>query len=114
MFKIEQVTSDSLQQQTLILEDGSSLSLTIYFMPMQFGWFIRNLTYGDFVINNLRIVNTGNMLHQWKNKLPFGIACFSKENREPSQQEDFSSGNSELFILSESEVEDFEDFLRDG
>lgn len=114
MLLIKQITSNPLQSQTLVLPDGTSLALTIYFRPMQFGWFINTLTYGSFVLNGLRITNTPNMLNQWQNIIPFGLACFSVGNREPSLQQDFVSGNSKLYILTQAEVREFESFLKNG
>lgn len=110
MRRIEQITSAALQKQRLVLPDGTAFDLTIYFRPMQYGWFIEELTYGDFVLRGVRITNLPNILHQWKNKLPFGLACFSKQNREPSQPLDFQSGDSSLYILSESEVDYFTEY----
>jgi hypothetical protein len=114
MYLIPQITDDTLQTQSLILPDGSSLSLTIYFIPMQYGWFITNLTYGTFVLEGVRITNNPNILQQFKNQLPFGLACFSKSDREPSQQQDFSSGASKLYILTSDEVEEYSEFLSNG
>lgn len=105
MFIIQQITTDSDQKQTLILSDGTQILIELYFSPMQYGWFITSLTYGDFVLQGLRITNSPNMLQQFKNQIPFGLACFSTNNREPSQQDDFASGNSELYILSAAEVQ---------
>lgn len=111
MLLIQQVTSNPLQKQTLVLPDGSSLSLVIYFRPLQQGWFINNLTYGTFVLNGLRITNSPNMLNQWRSLLPFGLACFSTANREPSLSQDFSSGASSLYILTQAEVDQYTEFL---
>ena len=111
MFKINQVTSDTLQRQNLVLADGTTLILTLYFMPQQIGWFIRELTYGSVKIQGMRICNNFNILHQYKNKLPFGLACISKSDREPTQIDDFSSGNSILYILSTDEVLEYSRFL---
>lgn len=111
MYQIQNITNDSKQKQTLVLPDGTSIVFSIYFCPMQLGWFIRELTYGEFTLNGLRICNSPNMLHQWRNVLPFGLACFSQDNREPSLQEDFSSQTSQLFILNSSEVEAYTEFL---
>lgn len=108
---MQQVTSDTRQKQSITLPDGSIVQLSIYFMPMQYGWFIDELIYGDFILKGLRITNSPNMLRQWKNKLPFGLACISKANREPMLQEDFSSGNSKIYLLSEEEVQAYEDYL---
>lgn len=114
MFIIQQLTSDSLQKQILILPDGTQLTMTIYFVPMQLGWFITNLTYGDFILNGLRITNSPNMLNQFRNQIPFGLACYSTQNREPSQQQDFSSGASKLYILSEAECTQYAELLANG
>lgn len=113
MILINQVTADSLQQQTLILPDGTSFSLTINFVPMQLGWFITNLSYpaNNFILQGVRIVNSPNMLNQFQNQIPFGLACFTNQNREPSQQQDFSSGASQLFILTADEVTQYQELL---
>lgn len=112
MYLIQQVTADALQQQTLILPDGSGILLQLYFRPMQYGWFVNELTWGTFTIKGLRITNSPNMLHQFKNQIPFGLGCFSAANREPTLQEDFLSGASKLYLLTEDEIEEFAEALR--
>lgn len=111
MLKVNQILSQPRQTQTLTLPDGSSVVLEIYFRPMQYGWFLNNLTYNTFLLQSLRITNSPNMLHQWRNLIPFGLACFSVDNREPSLIQDFSSGNSTLYILTAAEVEQYTEFL---
>lgn len=111
MYQIKQITNDPLQKQTLILPDGTSLELVLYFIPMQYAWVIQSLTYGEFVLNGVRVCNSPNMLYQFKNQIPFGIACFSTNAREPSQQDDFTSGASTLFILTAAEVEEYAEIL---
>jgi len=111
MLLIQQVTSDTLQKQTIVLEDGSSFTITLYFMPLQYGWFIQELVYGDFILRGVRVSNSPNILRQWKNKIPFGLACISKGKREPYFIDDFSSANSSLYVLTESEVQAYEDYL---
>ena len=115
MLIIQKITTDALQKQTFVLPDGSKIVTTIAFIPMQFGWFIRDLTYAQGVINfeiqNLRITNSPNMLHQFRNQIPFGLACFSTNDREPSQQQDFSSGASVLYILTPDEVVEYTEII---
>jgi hypothetical protein len=113
MNQIAQITTDSLQNQILLLDDGSSVALTLYFVPMQYMWLIKNITYQKvgFTIENMRICNSPNMLRQYKNQIPFGMACFSTANREPSLQQDFASGASKLYILTEAEVLEYEAYL---
>lgn len=112
MLKINQVTSDSLQKQTLILPDGTPLVFTLYFQPQQFGWFIKELTYADFKVKSIRVCNNFNILHQFKNKIPFGLACISADDREPMFIEDFSTGKSVLYILTSEEVKIYTEFLQ--
>ncbi len=114
MLRIQQVTIDPLQKQTLVLGDGTTISLELYFRPQQLGWFINELVYRNFVLRGVRVTNSPNMLNQWRNLLPFGLACFSAVNREPSLLEDFSSGASKLYILTEAEVEEYAEFLSAG
>ncbi len=115
MFTVK-ITDDPVQSQTIILDDGTAIVLEYKFVPMQFGWFITSLTYSPngFVLNGLRITNNPNMLRQFKNNLPFGLACFSSSDREPSQQQDFSSKASNLYILTAEEVQQYEEFLTNG
>jgi hypothetical protein len=114
MLLIQQVTTAPLQKQVLVLQDGTTISLELYYRPQQNGWFVNELVYGDFTLRGLRISNSPNMLNQWRNLLPFGFACFSAANREPTQQEDFSSGASKLYILTEAEVAAYAEFLSAG
>lgn len=111
MLQINQITDDPLQQQALTLPDGTIVYLTLYYLPRQLGWFITSLTYGTFQLNGLRIINSPNMLHQFRNQIPFGLACFTSGNREPTQIEDFNQQNSILYILTSTEVNQYVEYL---
>lgn len=113
MNQINQISNDPLQTLIFSLPNGNQVSMTIYFIPMQYGWFITNLTYGDFVLNGVRITNNPNILRQFKNQIDFGLACFSASEREPSQQNDFATDASSLYILTSDEVQEYEDFLNE-
>lgn len=114
MLRIQRVTNDALQAQTLVLPNGASFSLTLYYRPIQLGWFINELVYGDFILRGVRVVISPNMLNQWRNKLPFGLACFVDGNREPTLQDDFSSEAAKLYVLTEAEVIEFAEYLKLG
>jgi len=111
MYLIQNITTDPAQGQTITLNDGTNLSFILTFYPMQYGWFFTNLTYGSLSINGLRVTNSPNMLRQWQNLIPFGMACYTAGNREPTQQQDFSSGASNLYILTSAEVQQYSEFL---
>ncbi len=105
------VTNDPVQKQVLILPDSSSISIQIRYVPMQYGWVIDFITYESWTINSLWVVNSPNLLRQFKNEIPFGLACQTVGNREPMFQNDFSTGTSNLFILTQDEVLTFENYL---
>lgn len=99
----------------MLLPDGTQINISLYYSPQQYGWFVTDLTYGSFEIQGLRITVSPNMLHQFRNQLPFGIACFiTTANREPTQQQDFSSELFQLFVLDATEVEQYTEFLASG
>ncbi len=112
MYQIQNITSDSKQKRSLVLPDGTQIQLSIYFVPLQTGWFIKNITYKNFSLSGIRICNSPDLLYQYKNEIPFGLACFSVfSDREPTQLQDFSSGASKLFILTDAEVEQYSEIL---
>jgi hypothetical protein len=111
MNRIQQFTSDPLQKQKIQMADGSVLSLTFCFKPQQYGWFIQELVYGSFSLYGVRICVSPNMLHQFKNQIPFGIACLSTDSREPTEQQDFSSGAANLYLLTADEVNYYTEYL---
>lgn len=111
MNQLQQITSDPYQTQEFIMPDGTSFTMTLRYAPMQYGWYIEELVYGDFRIKGIRVCNSPNMLYQFKNQIPFGLACFTKGNREPTQQQDFSSQTAILYLLTEEEVEEYAEYL---
>ena len=70
--------------------------------PQQFGWFM-NLVWGNFSVNNLRLAVGPNILRQFKNQIPFGIAISGVGNIDPLNQTDWVSNNG-FFILTSDDV----------
>ena len=114
MLLIQKISTDSYQTQTVRLDDGTSFVLTLYYVPMQYGWFITELVYQDFVVRNIRVTNIPNILYQWKNKIPFGLFCVTDGGREPTQLEDFATGVARLYVLTAAEVEEYTEYLENG
>jgi hypothetical protein len=108
---IQQFSAEPKQLITMILSDGSRFSIDVEYKPLQYGWFIVSLVYGDFSVSNLRIVTSPNMLYQFRNLIPFGLACFTEQNQEPTFTQDFASGRSKLYVLSAAELVVYEDIL---
>jgi hypothetical protein len=111
MMTVSGWNTDACQTQTLILPDGSSIGLTLYYSANQYSWFIQNLTYGNFQAQNLRMVTSPNILQQFMNQIPFGLACFTTDGLDSTQQQDLFSGYATLYILSSDEVEEVLEIL---
>ena len=101
---VSEITDEPKQKHVLNLPDGTSLTMILEYKPLQIGWFIQQLTYDTFTINNLKIVTSPNILYQFKNKLPFGIAIAVTDNDEATQAEDFQSGRAIFYLLTQAEV----------
>lgn len=116
MYLIQNITSNPTQTQTLILPNGQQANLTISYFAQQYAWFILSLTYAsaNFTLQGMQITANPNMLHQWRNSLPFGLGCFVTGNREPTQIQDFSAGAANLYILSAAEVAAYATHLTAG
>lgn len=114
MFKMQRINDYPLQRKTFNLPDGDLIDVTLYFMPMQKMWVFREITFNDITIRNVKIVTGLNILRQFKNIIPFGIACESTEGRDPQFSRDFLEGKNTLYILSAAETQQVEDFLSAG
>lgn len=111
MFQIQQLPTNPNQQQNLILPDGTIITFSMQYYPQQQCW-VMNLSYGAFQLNGVQITVNPNILRQFRNQIEFGLSCFSTSTlREPTQQQDFSSGLFQLNILSAEEVQEYEAFL---
>lgn len=111
MLLIKELTSEPKQRHTILLPTGEQVVLTLEYKPMQLGWFIQQIAFNDWEANNLRVVTSPNMLHQFKNQIPFGLACFVSDGHEPSLLEDFSAARAQLFVLTSDEATLYEEFL---
>ena len=113
---ITNLNENPRQSQTLVLANGNTVAITMYFVPMQYGWFFTSISYpaNNFTLTGIRICNNPNLLYQWQNQIPFGIGCFSTSQREPTQQQDFFSGASSLYILSQTECQQYATYIQGG
>lgn len=111
MYTITGINENPYQQQTVFIPAGGSVTFVLQFVQLQYGWFFRSISYNSFLLENLRVTVSPNMLHQFRNQIPFGLSCVAANNREPSQQQDFSSGAAILYLLSQAEVNQYAEFL---
>lgn len=111
MRKINNISQDPKQKITVPLENGNSFTMSIFYSPRRMCWFIKELSYNDFILRGYRIYNSDNILHQFRNRVPFGLACYSVNSIDPKLIDDFELENSSLYLLDSSEVERYTRFL---
>lgn len=111
MYLIQQISTAPNQTQTIILPDGSAATLALSYAAQSYAWFITSLVYKTFTLTGLQVTTSPNMLHQFRNQLTFGLGCTCTGNREPTQQQDFSTGQAQLWVLSAAEVAQYSRIL---
>ncbi len=111
MLLIQGLTNDAKQKMNLILpSNGKKVEVHLEFKPQQVGWFL-SFTYETFSCSGLRICSSPNVLRQYKNLIPFGLACFVEADQEPMFQTDWSSARANLYLLTTEEVQNLEDVI---
>lgn len=105
MNQITAFTDDAIQQITLVLPDGSTVPMTLNYIPAQQGWFY-SITYGSagWGVSNRRIVNSPNMLREFRNIIPFGFCCTTIDGYEIINQSDFVSGRVNFYLLDPTDL----------
>lgn len=100
---ITALNGDSNQVLRVTLDDGTQFQLSLTYSSNQLAWFY-SVVYGNFSVNNRRLVVSPNMLRAFRNILPFGISCVSPDGREAIYQTDLTSGRISLSTLNTNDV----------
>lgn len=103
MLQITGLTNDGLQQFVLNGIPGVSASVLLRFMPRIQNW-IMDISSGSFTANGIPILCGPNILRQWRNIIPFGIACTDIYFLDPYTINDFAIGAASLYLLNSADV----------
>lgn len=111
MQQLNTLTDDADQIITVVLLDGSTVSLEFVYRPAIQRWTM-NLTYGTtLVLNGYNLAVGPNILRPWKNLIPFGMAILSVSGLDPINLTDFLDGSVTVNVLSAAEVQQVEALL---
>ena len=107
MTTLTSITDDANQQMTIVLPDGTTATLTLYYRVQQKGWFY-DLSWDGFSppfqsLGN-RLVTSPNVLREYRNQLTFGLTISTADAGEPVGQEDFVNGYATAILLDASDV----------
>lgn len=103
MTQIDNLTNFADQNTILELEDGTSASLDVVFNASTERW-VASVSYAGKTINSIGLCAFPNVLRQWKNIFPFGLACVTADQTDPFDINDFSSGRVKMYLLNEADI----------
>jgi len=110
MKQVTVIGPENNQVFTMNTEDGKTVYFLLKYKENQSGWFI-TIECDNFMVNNLRVVTSGNMLHQFRNIITFGLRIDCEGDSEPALRDDFSSKRATMYLLNSSEVEAFSEVI---
>ena len=103
MFLINSLTNDPLQQFNLTGIPGIQMQVTLRFMPRIQTW-VMDIIFGTFIARGIPVVCSPNILRQWRDIIPFGLACTDIYFIDPYTINDFASGAASLYLLDSIDV----------
>lgn len=103
MLLIDSLTNDAMQQFTLTGIPGIQVSVLLRFMPRIQTW-VMDITYGTFIAQGIPVLCSPNLLRQWENIIPFGMACTNIYQLDPYTINDFTDGTASLYLLDSTDV----------
>lgn len=105
---IQNITSAVKQKMTLSLENNETCEFRLHFNARMEAWFF-GFTYKDITIKDLKVCLHPNILRQFRNIIPFGIAFLSEKQVEPFLITAFSNNICDMYVLSQEEVQQIEE-----
>lgn len=108
MQQINTLTNDADQLMIVPLADGSELQLEFIYRPAIQRWVV-NVSHPLLELKGFNVCLGPNILRQWRNLVPFGLAITATDGLDPVDISDFVTGRVSVFILSAAEVQQVED-----
>jgi len=104
---LNKITADASQKFFLTGNPGQRITMTLRFLPTQSQW-LMDIEYNDFVARGIHVTSSPNMLRNYKNVIPFGMACVVADGLDPLYIDDFSEGRAAMYLLNASDVQTVE------
>ena len=108
MKQITTITNDTVQKLRLVGENNEQIDFKLRYLPSQQAWYF-DLSYQGIDIDNMKLVTSPNLLRQWENYLPFGLACLTLDGADPFFIDDFIDERVQIYLLGEEDLETVED-----
>jgi len=103
MTTITGLTDQPKQQSTVVLPDGSQVSLYLEYRSQSAGW-VLDVAWQTFGVNGLRLTASPNVMRKWQNIVPFGLAVLTAGNAEPVTLAALADGTTTLLLLDPTDI----------
>lgn len=103
MLYLNKINNSPKQSYTLVGEEKEQIPFYLWYAPTQQSWFF-NISYGDFTANGLQLVVGPNILRNFRNLIPFGLAVTSTDGLDPFYINDMFFGRINLYLLNQDDV----------
>lgn len=110
MRRLDGIRATGKQALSATAENGDVINMTLYFQATTQEWKI-DVSSNSFSLKGTRIYSAPNILCQYEDLIPFGLAVITSDGGEPFLINDFSSGRVGLYILSQDEISQIQDFF---
>jgi hypothetical protein len=110
---INTITNDPNQSITFKLVNGEFVYFTLRYSQQQSGWYY-SLTYGNFTVNNRRLIVSPSMLRLFRGILPFNIGIVTNDLQEVVYVDDFSNGRAKFFLMDSTDTEAVEGLIENA
>ena len=106
MNQINVLDNGADQIVNVILGDGSTAAIEFVFLPRIQRWAfnVQHPALPTGKLNGLILCCHPNIIRQWRNILPFGLAVASVDGIDPFNIDDFSASRVSVYTLSAEEV----------
>lgn len=111
MTRLQGLTDSPKQQYPIVLADGSTVTLYLYFCLQQIGWFYDFSWDGQvppFAVYGNKLVTGPNVLRTLRELIPFGVGVVTRDGGDPAGQQDFVNGYCTLVLLDQTDVASIE------
>ncbi len=107
---LNKINDNAHQKFFLTGNPGQRIILVLRYLASQQMW-MADIEWGEFVLNGILVTASPNMLRNYKNLIPFGLACTVVDGLDPYYIDDFDKGRASLFLLSAAEVQAIEEAM---
>lgn len=109
MITLDGLKATGNQKFRTLASNGDFIEITLYFLSAIQQWSM-DIKWNNFILNGFKVFNSLNILSQYENIIPFGIAIIIPDGGEPFIINDFSTKRVQLGILSPEEIEEINAF----